>query len=90
MQGPLVTGAVAHHPGGRHCAEPLENDGLRERYLPEVAFRSRVDHRDSRYALYAAACAAAYDPTCGATLRGFTWVARRIQESYSRRPDSAV
>jgi len=37
-------------------AEPLEYDGLRERYLPEVTFRGRVEHRNSQYALYAAAC----------------------------------
>ncbi len=37
-------------------AEPLEYEGLRERYLPEVAFRGRVKHRNSLYALYAAAC----------------------------------
>src|SRR4051794_5641885 len=37
-------------------AEPLEYEGLRERYLPEVAFRGRVEHRNSQYALYAAAC----------------------------------
>jgi hypothetical protein len=35
---------------------PLEYEGLRERYLPEVQFRGRVDHRSSQYALYAAAC----------------------------------
>ncbi len=37
-------------------AEPLQYEGLRERYLPEVTFRGRVEHRNSRYALYAAAC----------------------------------
>ena len=37
-------------------AEPLEYYGLREQYLPEVTFRGRVEHRNSRYALYAAAC----------------------------------
>ena len=36
--------------------EPLEYEGLRERYLPEVTFRGRVEHRNSQYALYAAAC----------------------------------
>jgi hypothetical protein len=35
---------------------PLEYEGLRERYLPEVEFRGRVEHRSSQYALYAAAC----------------------------------
>ncbi len=37
-------------------AEPLVYEGLRERYLPEVTFRGRVEHRNSQYALYAAAC----------------------------------
>ena len=37
-------------------AEPLEYEGLCERYLPEVTFRGRVEHRNSQYALYAAAC----------------------------------
>src|SRR3954451_217601 len=37
-------------------AQPLTYEGLRERYLPEVTFRGRVDHRGSQYALYAAAC----------------------------------
>ncbi len=36
--------------------EPHLYEGLRERYLPEVASRGRVKHRNSRYALYAAAC----------------------------------
>ena len=31
-------------------------EGLRERYLPEVTFRGRVEHRNSQYAVYAAAC----------------------------------
>src|SRR3954462_6604499 len=35
---------------------PLEYEGLRERYLPEVTFRGRVEHRNSQYAIYAAAC----------------------------------
>jgi hypothetical protein len=43
---------VASPPG----AESLEYEGLRERYLPEVTFRGRVEHRNSQYALYAAAC----------------------------------
>jgi hypothetical protein len=37
-------------------AEPLEYEGMRERYLPEVTFRGRVEHRNSQYALYVAAC----------------------------------
>ncbi|SDZ20947.1 hypothetical protein SAMN05660209_05037 [Geodermatophilus africanus] len=37
-------------------AELLEYEGLRERYLPELTFRGHVEHRNSQYALYAAAC----------------------------------
>ena len=37
-------------------SEPLAYAGLRERYLPEVQFRGRTEHRNSQYALYAAAC----------------------------------
>lgn len=37
-------------------SEPLQYEGLRERYLPEVEFRGRVEHRNSQYALYAASC----------------------------------
>ena len=37
-------------------AEPLKYEALRERYLPEVTFRGRVEHRNSQYAVYAAAC----------------------------------
>ena len=37
-------------------AEPLKYEALRERYLPEVMFRGRVEHRNSQYALYVAAC----------------------------------
>jgi hypothetical protein len=40
--------------------ESLEYQGLRERYLPEVTFRGRIEHRNSQHALYAAACS----PTC--------------------------
>ncbi|SHN61057.1 hypothetical protein SAMN05660350_01026 [Geodermatophilus obscurus] len=43
---------VASPPG----AGPLAYEGLRERYLPEVTFRGRVEHRNSQYALYATAC----------------------------------
>lgn len=39
-----------------HGAEPLEYADLRPRYLPEVEFRGRVEHRNSQYVLYAAAC----------------------------------
>ncbi len=37
-------------------AEPLACQGLRERCLPEVTFRGRVEHRNSQDALHAAAC----------------------------------
>jgi hypothetical protein len=43
---------VASPPG----AELLECEGLPERYLREVTFRGRVEHRNSQHALYAAAC----------------------------------
>ncbi len=36
--------------------EPLEYEGLRERFLPEVTFCGRVEHRNSQYAVYAVAC----------------------------------
>jgi hypothetical protein len=36
-------------------AEPLEYEGLRERYLPELVHRGRIEHRNSQYALYAVA-----------------------------------
>jgi hypothetical protein len=41
--------------GSPSGAQPLEYDGLRERYLPEVTFRGRVEHGNSQYALHAAA-----------------------------------
>ncbi len=37
-------------------ADLLEYEGLRERYLPEIEFRGRVEHRNSQWAIYAAAC----------------------------------
>jgi hypothetical protein len=36
--------------------EPLVYEGIREKYLPEVRFRGKFEHRGSQYALYAAAC----------------------------------
>ena len=52
-------------------AEPLAYEGLRERCLPEVTFRGRVEHRNSQYALYAAACMrGGCSPTCSATPAG--------------------
>jgi hypothetical protein len=41
--------------GGFSASVPLEYEGLREQYLPELEFRGKVDHRNSQYALYAAA-----------------------------------
>lgn len=43
---------LAHSPG----SDLLEYEGLRERYLPEVEFYGRIEHRNSQYALYATAC----------------------------------
>jgi hypothetical protein len=37
-------------------AESPEYKGLRERYVPEVTFRGRVEHRNSQSAPYTAAC----------------------------------
>jgi hypothetical protein len=33
----------------------VQYEGLRERFLPEVEFSGRVEHRNSQYMLYAAA-----------------------------------
>ena len=41
--------------GGFSPTDPLEYERLRETYLPEIEFRGRVAHRNSQYALYAAA-----------------------------------
>jgi hypothetical protein len=41
--------------GGFSPTEPLEYERLRETYLSEIEFRGRVSHRNSQYALYAAA-----------------------------------
>jgi hypothetical protein len=32
-------------------ADLLEYEGLRQRYLPEIEFRGRTEHRNSQYAL---------------------------------------
>jgi hypothetical protein len=45
-----VTALDLAYPAG---AEPLEYEGLREHYLPEVTIRGRVEHRNSQYAVYA-------------------------------------
>ncbi len=41
--------------GGFDAVRPLDYQGLREKYLPEVDFRGKVAHRNSQYALYGAA-----------------------------------
>ena len=41
--------------GGFGGDEPLSYEGFRERFLPELEFRGKVDHRGSQYAIYAAA-----------------------------------
>lgn len=41
--------------GGFTASAPLAYEGLRERYLPEIEFHGKVAHRNSQYALYAAA-----------------------------------
>jgi hypothetical protein len=41
--------------GGFSSSAPLVYEGLRERYLPGLEFRGKVAHRNSQYALYAAA-----------------------------------
>jgi hypothetical protein len=41
--------------GGFSASEPVSYEGFRERFLPELDFRGRVDHRNSQYAIYAAA-----------------------------------
>ena len=41
--------------GGFDATGPLDYQGLREKYLPEVDFRGKVAHRNSQYALYGAA-----------------------------------
>lgn len=43
---------LTHTPG----SDVLGYEDLRERYLPEVEFRGRIEHRNSQYALYATAC----------------------------------
>jgi len=40
---------------GASRADPIEYKGIRERYLPEVEFRGKNEHRRSHYALGAAA-----------------------------------
>ena len=52
---PLVElAASALDLAGASRSQPVPYEGLRERYLPEVAFSGRADHRNSQYMLYAA------------------------------------
>jgi len=41
--------------GGFSASDPVEYQGFRQRFLPEIEFRGKVDHRNSQYAIYAAA-----------------------------------
>ena len=41
--------------GGFSPGQPLDYEGFREKFLPELEFRGKVDHRNSQYAIYAAA-----------------------------------
>jgi hypothetical protein len=41
--------------GGFSASDPVSYEGFRERFLPEFEFRGKVDHRNSQYAIYAAA-----------------------------------
>lgn len=41
--------------GGFSASDPLSYEGFRERFLSELEFRGKVDHRNSQYAIYAAA-----------------------------------
>jgi hypothetical protein len=52
-------------------AEPLTYEGLRERYLPEVTIRGRVEHRTaSTRSTRPLACAADCSPICSTTPAG--------------------
>lgn len=50
----LAALALALALAGASRSHPVPYDGLRERYLPEVAFSGRAEHRNSQYMLYAA------------------------------------
>ena len=56
-------------------SEPLQYEGPRERYLPEVEFRGRVEHRNSQYTLYAAR-SAVIGSSCGGRARARQRAAR--------------
>lgn len=49
----LAAGAIEI--GGFTAGEPISYEGFRQRFLPELEFRGKVDHRGSQYAIYAAA-----------------------------------
>jgi hypothetical protein len=51
----LELGADALEEGGISRDEPVDYEGIRERYLPERQFRGRTEHHRSHYALGAAA-----------------------------------
>ncbi len=51
----LALAADALDEAGASREHPVSYEGLRERYLPEIEFRGRVEHHKSHYALQAAA-----------------------------------
>jgi hypothetical protein len=51
----LELAAAALDAADATAAEPIEYEGLREQYLPELELRGKAEHRSSQYALYAAA-----------------------------------
>ncbi len=51
----LALAADALDEAGASRDHPISYEGLRERYLPEIEFRGRVEHHKSHYALQAAA-----------------------------------
>ena len=51
----LALAADALDEAGASREHPASYEGLRERYLPEIEVRGRVEHHKSRYALQAAA-----------------------------------
>ncbi|MDQ4133247.1 MAG: hypothetical protein M3179_08600 [Actinomycetota bacterium] len=51
----LALAADALEEAGASRDNPVAYDGIRERFLPEIEFRGRVEHHKSHYALQAAA-----------------------------------
>jgi hypothetical protein len=51
----LDLAADAIEEAGASRSEPIDYEGIREKYLAEYEFRGRADHRKSHYALSAAA-----------------------------------